>query len=154
VGNPYSIEFFELQGYRTGDMAEFDEWTRRAESIERWARSQIRTRGLEDSLGVYNFLIQETADKLGLSPHTNKLMLLDEIYEHTQKGNKPDTRAKIKKVREQLLKQHEQSKKRLKARQAAENRKKDEALSQAMKDIRRLKRELKDGLPNRRKRKS
>jgi len=150
-GSPYSVTFFELDGYRMGDSKEFDQWYVKAESIERWARSQIKTRGLEDKLEVYDYLIQETADKLGLSQHTNKLMLLDSIYNHTQKDVKPDTRAKIRRVREKLSNEHEQSKQRLKTRLTNEQKKTEEALSLALKDIRKLKREKNDGLRSRRK---
>ena len=86
-----------------------------ANNIEKWARSRIHTEKLNDTVETYEFLISGLRGKLGLSPHMNELAVLEELNNYISKPAKPDTRGKIKKIRESIKQESEKEKLRLKS---------------------------------------
>lgn len=107
-GEPYSVKFFSLEGYKLGMNPELDGLRDKAGQVEQWARAEINRRGLEDSTEVFEFLVSEVREKLGLTQHTHKLTQLEKLHDYISKNKAQDkTRDKIKLMAEQMKTQLE-----------------------------------------------
>lgn len=100
---PYAFHYFDLESYQMGFSPELDESANQAKEVEEWVRSEIHHQGLEDTTEVFEHLVQMAAAELGLNPHTNKLTLLNRVFNHIQ-SQKPGKlkRDKLKKITDSL----------------------------------------------------
>lgn len=102
-GHPYAMKYFGIEGLQLGMNPELDGLKDQAISLEQWARAQVKSRGLEDSTEVFDFLITEVREKLGLTQYTNKLTQLEKIHGFINSQKKQiDSRDKIKKMAEDM----------------------------------------------------
>lgn len=102
-GSPYAMKYFGIEGLQLGLNPELDGLKDSALQLEQWARAEIKNRGLEDSTQVFEFLVTEVREKLGLTQYTNKLTQLEKISEFIRGQKKTiDNRDKLKKMGEQL----------------------------------------------------
>ena len=146
MGEPYSAKHFGISGYIPGQSEEIDAIYSKLGRIEQYAREQIVSRGLEDTVDGYQFIIGELRSKLGLNEFTHAYTKVEKMYDYLSKGDfNQKERDKIKKMRESLKSQLEEEKIKAQEKIKRQKAKADEELS-AIKDkllkARREKREL------------
>ena len=142
------MDYFGLDSYSLGFSPELEPFAQMANGIEEWARREINSQGLEDTVDTFDFLIQSKMSEMGISSQTNKLRLLERLTQQIAKARpKDDSRDKIKKITENLLADAEKSKERSRAIYKSQARKLEKELEDARRIIRKQERALKTATP-------